>query len=87
MKGKDTMRRCGIFYDAEFTSVHSLLDAAVKFLRGPETDDGVDDGGRVDRRAAIDYGDEDGVLLAVVAKKKMEELESKCKQPIGGFRL
>lgn len=31
-----------------YFGTHSLVDAAVKFLRGPETDDGVDDGGRVD---------------------------------------
>lgn len=31
-----------------YFGTHSLFHAAVKFLCGPETDDGVDDGGGVD---------------------------------------
>lgn len=45
---------CGISGNAELFCTHSLCDAGVKFLCGPETNDGVDDGGREDWGAAID---------------------------------
>lgn len=48
-------------------AAHSLLHAVVEVLGGPETDDGVDNRGRVDWGAAVDDGDENGILFAVVA--------------------
>lgn len=49
---------------------NSLSHAVVIDLRGPEADDGVDDRCRVHRGEAVDEGDQDGVLLTVVATKK-----------------
>jgi len=44
----------------------SPLHAVIEPLGGPEADDGVDDGGGVHRRAAVDNGDDNGILLTVV---------------------
>ncbi len=45
---------------------HSPVETVVKPLRGSEADDGVNHDGCVNRRQAVDYGDDDRVLLAVI---------------------
>lgn len=42
------------------------VEAVVKPLSRPEADDGVNDDGSVNRREAIYYRDDDGVLLTVI---------------------
>lgn len=56
----------------------SLSHAVVIFLRGPEADDGVDNRGGVHWGAAVDDGDEDSILLTVVATRKLWSREENC---------
>lgn len=46
---------------------NSLSHAVVKLFGGPEADDGVDNGRGEHRGAAVYDGDENGVLLTVIA--------------------
>lgn len=48
-----------------------LVKAGVELLRSPEADDRVDDRGSVDRSTAINNGDDNSILLTIVAERKI----------------
>lgn len=50
--------------------MHILIKAGVKLLCCSEANDGVDDSGSIDRCTAINDGDDNSILLTIVARKK-----------------
>ncbi len=56
-----------------YYSVRILIKADIKLLCCPETNDGVDNSGGKDGSAAINNGDDNSILLTVVARIKRKE--------------
>lgn len=50
--------------------MHILFKAGFKLLCCTEANDGVDNGGSIDRSTAINNGDDNSILLTIVTRKK-----------------